>query len=168
MTTTPPSETPPETPPKKKASSVRHPRAIQRDRSKRPTVASPDEHMAERLTEIVHPATLAQLDYYRQLGLRERILTLPVMVALVLSLIWRQIGGVCEVVRLGRGGKPALAPPPARDPTSPVRAFEHLSRRTVSAYSHRRVAAHATTVVGSPTPLPPRKCPGASPLSACG
>jgi hypothetical protein len=31
-----------------------------------------------RLTEIVHPATLAQLDYYCQLGLRERVLTLPV------------------------------------------------------------------------------------------
>jgi len=111
MTTTPPSEAPPETPPKKKASSVRHTRAIQRDRSKRPTVASPDEHMAERLTEIVHPATLAQLDYYRQLGLRERILTLPVMVALVLSLIWRQIGGVCEVVRLARSEKLPWLPP---------------------------------------------------------
>ncbi len=111
MTATLPSDTPPETPPKKKASSVRHTRAIQRDRSKRPTVAPPDEHMAERLTEIVHPATLAQLDYYRQLGLRERILTLPVMVALVLSLIWRQIGGVCEVVRLARSEKLLWLPP---------------------------------------------------------
>ena len=101
MTTTPPTETLP----KKKASSVRHTRAIQRDRSKRPTVAPPDDQVAERLTEIVHPATLAQLDYYRQLGLRERLLTLPVMVALVLSLIWRQIGGVCEVVRLARSEK---------------------------------------------------------------
>ena len=107
MTTTPP----PEILPKKKASSVRHTRAIQRDRSKRPTVAPPDEQVAERLTEIVHPATLAQLDYYRQLGLRERILTLPVMVALVLSLIWRQIGGVCELVRLARSEKLLWLPP---------------------------------------------------------
>ncbi len=45
----------------KKPSSVRHTRAIQRDRSKRPGVAPPDEKIAERLTEIVHPATLAQL-----------------------------------------------------------------------------------------------------------
>lgn len=107
--TTPPS--PSETVPKKKASSVRHTRAIQRDRSKRPTVAPPAEQIAERLTEIVHPATLAQLDYYRQLGLRERILTLPVMVALVLSLIWRQIGGVCELVRLVGSEKMLWIPP---------------------------------------------------------
>ena len=67
--------------------------------------------MAERLTEIVHPATLAQLDYYRQLGLRERVLTLPVMVALVLSLIWRQIGGVSELARLVRTEKMLWLPP---------------------------------------------------------
>jgi hypothetical protein len=79
MTTTLPSAATLETPlKKKKVSSVRHTRAIQRDRSKRPTVAPPDDQVAERLTEIVHPATLAQLDYYRHLGLRERLLTLPV------------------------------------------------------------------------------------------
>jgi hypothetical protein len=36
------------------------------------------------------------------MGLRERILTLPVMVAFVLSLIWRQIGSVSEAVRVLR------------------------------------------------------------------
>lgn len=95
----------------KKASSVRHTRAVQRDRSKRSTVAPPAEQIVERLTEIIHPATLAQLDYYQQLGLRERILTLPVMVALVLSLIWRQVGGVCELVRLVRSEKMLWLPP---------------------------------------------------------
>lgn len=90
---------------------MRHTRAIQRDRSKRPTVAPPDEQIVERLTEIVHPATLAQLDYYRHLGLRERVLTLPVMVALVLSLIWRQIGGVCELARLAGSEKMLWIPP---------------------------------------------------------
>jgi len=34
------------------------------------------------------------------LRLRARILTLPVMVALVLSMIWRQVGGICELTRL--------------------------------------------------------------------
>ena len=86
--------------PKEKKSSVRHTRAIQRDRTKRPITAPPDEEIVERLTSLVYPATLAQVDYYHQLGLRERSLTLPVMVALVLSLIWRQISGVCELVRL--------------------------------------------------------------------
>jgi hypothetical protein len=87
---------------KRKKSSVRHTRAIQLDRSKRPTVGPPDEQVAERLTELIHPATLNQLGYYRQLGLRERVLTLPVMVALVISMIWREIGSVCELVRVLR------------------------------------------------------------------
>ena len=93
-------ETPPPKAPAKQCSSVRHTRAIQRDRSKRPPVAPPDAVVAERLTELIHPATLAQLDHFRQLGLRERVLTLPVMVALVLSMIWRQIGSVATLLRL--------------------------------------------------------------------
>ena len=68
----------------KKTSSVRHTRAIQRDRSKRPAVDPPDEEVAERLSEVIHPATLATVAHYHKLGLRERVLTLPVMVALVL------------------------------------------------------------------------------------
>jgi hypothetical protein len=84
----------------KKRSSVRHTRAIQRDRSKRPTVAPPDEQMAQHLTALIHPATLAQLAHFHDLGLRARLLTLPVMVALVLSMLWRQIGSVHELARL--------------------------------------------------------------------
>src|SRR5215217_7155091 len=84
----------------KKRSSVRHTRAIQRDRSKRPTVAPPDEQMAQHLTELIHPATLGQLAHFHELGLRARLLTLPVMVALVLSMLWRQIGSVHELVRV--------------------------------------------------------------------
>jgi hypothetical protein len=78
---------------------VRHTRAIQRDRSKRPEVAPPDEKVTERLTEIVHPATQAQIAYFHNLGLRERVLNLPVMVALVLSMVWRQIGEVTTLVK---------------------------------------------------------------------
>ena len=85
---------------KRSSSSVRHTRAIQRDRTKRPISAPTDEQMAARLTEIVYPATLGQLNYYHQLGLRSRTLTLPVMVALMLSMVWRQISGVCEMARL--------------------------------------------------------------------
>ncbi len=83
-----------------KRSSVRHTRAIQRDRSKRPTVAPPDAQMVQHLTTLIHPATLAQLAHFHTLGLRARLLTLPVMVALVLSMLWRQIGSVHELVRL--------------------------------------------------------------------
>ncbi len=84
----------------KKKSSVRHTRAIQRDRSKRPDVAPPDAQVEARLTELIHPATYAQLAAYRAQGLRQRILTLPVMVAFVMSLIWRQLGSVSEAVRV--------------------------------------------------------------------
>ena len=84
----------------KKPSSVRHTRAIQRDRSKRPTVAPPDEAVAEALTELIRPALYAQVAAYQAMGLRHRILSLPVMVAFVLSLIWRQIGSVSEAVRV--------------------------------------------------------------------
>src|SRR5215212_7927717 len=87
------------------SSSVRHTRAIQRDRRQRPTVAPPDPVLEQHLTELVHPVTLAQVAAYQALGLRERVLTLPVMLAFVLSLIWRQLPGVSETVRvLGREG----------------------------------------------------------------
>jgi hypothetical protein len=84
----------------RKASSVRHTRAIQRDRSKHPIATPTAEQVKARLTEIVHPATLAQVGYFHRLGLRERTLGLVVMVAFVLEMIWRQISGVCELVRI--------------------------------------------------------------------
>ncbi len=86
--------------PKKKPSSVRHTRAIQRDRSKRPSGVPSAPQVEARLTELIHPATFAQVAAYQAMGLRERILTLPVMVAFVLSLIWRQLGSVTEAVRV--------------------------------------------------------------------
>ena len=36
------------------------------------------------------------------MGLRERALTLPIMVALVLSMVWRQLGEVSQLVHLLR------------------------------------------------------------------
>lgn len=84
----------------KKTSSVRHTRAVQRDRSKRLRSELADEQVVQRVHEIVHPATLAQLAVYGALGLRARILTLPVMMALVLSLLWQQTGSINELVRI--------------------------------------------------------------------
>lgn len=90
---------------KPKKSSVRHTRAIQRDRTKRPNTAPPDELVAQRLEDVVHPATLNQVAHFHDLGLRARTLNLSVMMAFVLSLIWRQIGSVREAVRtLNREG----------------------------------------------------------------
>ena len=65
---------PPSTAPKpdeakpKKRSTVRHTRAIQRDRNKRPLSAPPAEAVVARLTEIVQPAALAQVSYFHRPG----------------------------------------------------------------------------------------------------
>jgi DDE family transposase len=92
------SETPTRSP--KKASTVRHTRAIARDRSKRPPVSPPAAEVELRLTDLIHPLTLGQVAHYHDLGLRERVLSLPVMVALVLSMIWRQVGSASTLVQL--------------------------------------------------------------------
>ena len=84
----------------RKASSVRHTRAIQKNRALQPFAAPTDEQIKERIEEIVHPATLAQVGYFHRLGLRERTLSFVVMVAFVLEMIWRQIGNVSALTRL--------------------------------------------------------------------
>jgi len=87
----------------RKRSTVRHTRAIHVDRRLHQPAQPPPEDVEQWMNELVKPAVYAQLAYYRQLGLRERILTLPVMMALLLTLLWRQVGSVCELVRmLGR------------------------------------------------------------------
>jgi hypothetical protein len=85
---------------KKKPSSVRHTRAVHVAESKHVPAAPPDPLITERLAELVHPATYAQMDFYHRLGLRDRLLNLPVMVALVISMIWRHIGSASELVRV--------------------------------------------------------------------
>lgn len=94
------SEKHPSDPKSKQSSSVRHTRAVQRDRSKRPLVEAPNEQVATRLQEIIHPATLSQVAHFHREGLRERTLTLPIMVAFLLSLVWRQMAGVSELSRV--------------------------------------------------------------------
>ena len=85
---------------KKKASSVRHTRSNQVARGQKQPTLPPDEQTAQRIKDVIHPATLAQVEYYQQLGLRERTLTLPVMVAVVISLVWRQLASVSETLRV--------------------------------------------------------------------
>ena len=97
---------------KKRKSTVRHTRAIQRDRSKRPLTPPPDEQVQQRLAELLRPAIAAQAALFRQLELRNRVLTLSVMVAIMVSLIWRQIGsGGTEIARLLRSEGLLWVPP---------------------------------------------------------
>ena len=93
--------------PKRKAGAI-----LRRDRARpRNHPASLDPVLHERLTELVSPATYALADQYRRLGLRGRLLTLPVMLALVLSLIWRQVPSVSELVRLAARQRLLWTPP---------------------------------------------------------
>ncbi len=71
------------------------------DHARRTHVPAPaDTAIAERLHTLVKPAVYAELDYFRHLGLRSRLLSLPVMVAVVLSLLWRRVPGVCTLTRM--------------------------------------------------------------------
>ncbi len=84
----------------RKASSVRHTRAIQKTRVSQPVAAPSDEQIRARIQDLVQPATLAQVSYFHRLGLRERTLSFVVMVAFVLEMIWRQIGSVNALARI--------------------------------------------------------------------
>lgn len=86
----------------RKKSSVCHTRALQRERHQHAPDPVPPGDFAERLTELVYPVALGAVRQFHRRGLRERVLTLPVMVAFVLALVWRQVGGVAELVRLVR------------------------------------------------------------------
>ena len=59
-----------------------------------------DEIIAKQLEDLLSPAITAQENYYRQLGLRDRILNLPLMMAAVLTLLWRDVAGVRELTRM--------------------------------------------------------------------
>ena len=76
-------------------------RKTHRDHAKktqRPMVE--DEVIAAQLEALVTPAITAQENYYRQLGLRDRILNLPLMVAALLTKLWRDVAGVRELTRI--------------------------------------------------------------------
>lgn len=59
-----------------------------------------DEVIEARLKSLLLPAILGQQGYARLLGLRERILSFPVMVAAVVTLLWRQVPSVGELSRM--------------------------------------------------------------------
>jgi hypothetical protein len=59
-----------------------------------------NEVITSHLQALLTPAIFNQQALYRQLGLRNRILNLPFMVAAVLTLLWRNVPGVQELTRL--------------------------------------------------------------------
>jgi Transposase DDE domain len=67
-------------------------------RKQRPDAS--DAVIAQRLEDLLSPAIDAQASHYRRLGLRARLLTLPLMVAAVLTLLWRDVPSVWELTRM--------------------------------------------------------------------
>jgi len=68
------------------------------DHTRRHNMPAPSNLRVEaHLSDLLKPLVHNQLGYYRQLGLRARILGLPLMVAAVLTLLWRQIPSVREL-----------------------------------------------------------------------
>ena len=56
--------------------------------------------ISRQLEDLVKPCVYNQLAYYRSLGMRERILGLPLMLAAVLTLVWRQVPSAKELNRM--------------------------------------------------------------------
>lgn len=76
-------------------------RTINPDHIRDRNVPAPEtEAIAARLQELLSPLVHNQLGYYQQLGLRSRILGLPLMMAAVLTLLWRQVPSVRELSRM--------------------------------------------------------------------
>lgn len=74
----------------------RHPDHIRRRNVPAPDNAAIDNHLKELLGTSVY----SQQAYYRSLGMRDRILTLPLMVAAVVTLLWHQVPSVHELTRM--------------------------------------------------------------------
>ena len=56
--------------------------------------------ISQQLEYLVKPCVYQQLTYYRSLGMRGRILSLPLMSAAVLTLVWPQVPSVRELNRM--------------------------------------------------------------------
>ena len=59
-----------------------------------------NEAISQQLEDLVKPCVYNQLAYYRSLGMRSRILGLPLVLAAVLTLVWRQVPSARELNRM--------------------------------------------------------------------
>lgn len=90
------------------------PPVLNRDHARPRTAPAPSVAAVEaRLAELVTPATFALTAAYHQLGLRWRTLTLPIMTALVLAMVWLQIPSVSTLAAMV-ARDPVLWAPPLR------------------------------------------------------
>lgn len=70
------------------------------DHIRRRNVPAPDNAaIDEHLRLLLSPVVYSQQAYYRTLGMRARILSLPLMMAAVVTLLWNQVSSVIELTR---------------------------------------------------------------------
>lgn len=74
----------------------RNPDHIRNRQVPAPSNAAINNHLETLLSPLIY----SQQAYYRSLGMRDRILTLPLMVAAILTLLWRQVPSVHELTRM--------------------------------------------------------------------
>jgi hypothetical protein len=74
----------------------RNPDHIRNRQVPAPSNAAINNHLETLLSPLIYN----QQAYYRSLGMRDRILTLPLMVAAILTLLWRQVPSVHELTRM--------------------------------------------------------------------
>lgn len=85
----------------RKNPALRYPVVLERDHARPRTVPAPtSEAFDAQLTLLVYPAAFGLRDRFRALHRRERVLTLPMLVGILLSLVWRQIPSVSELKRV--------------------------------------------------------------------
>ena len=72
-----------------------------RDHARNRTHPNVDNKVISRqLEQLLKPCVYNQLSCYRSLGMRARILSLPLMLAAVLTLVWRLVPSVRELNRM--------------------------------------------------------------------
>lgn len=103
----------------------RNPDHVQRHNRPSPN----NEAITNQLEALLTPAITAQQAYYRQLGLRERILNLPLMVAVVLTRFMATSSGRTRVNSLTSTRRLTVVLSHLRLPTSAFRTILGVSRR---------------------------------------
>jgi hypothetical protein len=105
--------------------------------------------------EVVGPATYAVAEQYRRYGLRWRGLTLPVMVALLVAMIWRQVPSVQGLARLLERDHLLWAPPRRVSQQALSQRLRCLPAAMFEAVLHETLPALAARAAARARPRPP-------------
>ena len=134
----------------------RRPAVLNRDHARPRTAPAPASPAVEqRLAELGGPAAFALGDEYRRLGLRARVLGLPVMVAVVLTLIWRQVPSVSELVRTLERERLLWAPPLRVGQQAVSQRLRCLPAALFAALFHELLPTLRARAAARTRPLPP-------------